>query len=64
MDPLTAGLQLANTLAQLWLVQMQSASPEKRQQMVDAHIDRMLKLERFFDSVSDRVIAYTAKDQK
>lgn len=39
MDPLTAGLQLANTIAQIVLLGMESQPPEVRAELARAQLD-------------------------
>lgn len=41
MDPLTAALQLANTLAQIYLVGLQAQSPEQRAEFARMQLEDM-----------------------
>lgn len=39
MDPLTAALQLANTIAKIALAQLETATPEQRRELLQMFID-------------------------
>lgn len=39
MDPITAALQVANTVAMIWLTLVQAATPEQKQAMLQPWID-------------------------
>ncbi len=51
MDPLTAGLQLANTIAQIVLMNLQAMTPDQRAQMVSENIKQLHDVVAFFERI-------------
>lgn len=51
MDPLTAALQLANTLAQIVLLAMEGQSPAVREKLWERHMTQLEKWDAFWDKL-------------
>ena len=51
MDPITAALQLANTIAQIWLLTLQSMPPEQRAAQVEMSVKNMQMWQRLFAGI-------------